>query len=183
MAVKIKNKDIKLGPVGMIFLGVFMRLIPHPPNLAPISAMALFGGSYLPKRYAFILPLSALFLSDLVLGFYGKTMLFVYGSFLLIGFLGLQLRRNKKPLKIIGVSLFSSLIFYLITNFGVWAVTGMYAKTLAGLMESYIMALPFFRNTFVGDLLYTGLFFGAYELVRCQAEQFLPQRLYRFVFD
>lgn len=154
-----------MNPFLIIALAAALRLLPHPPNVAPIAAMALFGGVYLNKKYALIFPLLALFISDLIIGFYGAPMMaFVYGSFILTGFIGLIIKKHKKPMFIISASLFSSLLFYLITNFGVWLTLPLYPKTLAGLLESYAMAIPFFRNTILGDLLYAGLFFGSYEL-------------------
>ncbi len=148
----------------MIFGGIAMRLLPHLPNFTPIAATALFGGTYLNKKYAFIVPLVAMFLSDIFLGFHG-TMPYVYGSFILTGVIGLWLKNHKNARNIVGATLLSSVLFFLITNFGVWA-TGWYPKTLSGLMQSYTMGLPFFRNTVLGDLCYTGVFFGAYELAQ-----------------
>lgn len=168
----MKTKNSKLinysffNPFFVITTAIMLRLLPHPPNIAPITAMALFGGVYLNKKYALIFPLLALFVSDLFLGFYGAPMmLFVYGSFLLTGFIGIWVKNHKKPSIIIIASLFSSLLFYLITNFGVWLFTPLYPKTFSGLLESYTMAIPFLRNTILGDLLYTGLFFGIYGIV------------------
>ncbi len=152
-----------LAPAAIVFFAVILRLIPHPANVAPIAAMALFGGVYLDKRYALIVPLTALFISDISLGFH-NTMLFVYGSFLLTGLIGLWLKKHKSLRNIFLGALVSSLLFFLITNFGVWTVGTMYPKTASGLLESYILALPFFRNTIIGDLLYAGIFFGGYEL-------------------
>lgn len=149
-----------------IFAGAILRLLPHPPNFAPISAMALFGGTYLNKKYALLIPLAAMFLSDIFMGFYSlKLMLSVYGSFALVGLIGLWLKKHKNFQNIIGASLLSSILFYLITNFGVWIFTPWYEKTWEGLIKCYFLALPFFRNTVFGDLFYVGAFFGAYELV------------------
>ncbi|MDP3941170.1 MAG: hypothetical protein Q8Q49_02570 [bacterium] len=161
MKTKIPNI---VAPALIILVAVALRLLPHPPNVAPIAAMALFGGVYLDKRLAIVLPLTAMLVSDLFLGFH-DTMLFVYSSFVLTGFLGIWLRKHKKPGVVLAVSFLSSLLFYIITNFGVWIMGSMYPKTFVGLLESYFFALPFFRNTIVGDLLYTGLFFGGYELL------------------
>lgn len=148
-----------------IFAGALLRLLPHPPNFAPISAMALFGGTYLNRKSAFLVPLIALFLSDYFIGFYEfKLMLAVYGSFALIALIGLWLKKHKNFKNIVLASLSSSILFYLITNFAVWAFTPWYEKTLAGLIYCYFMALPFFRNTLAGDFFYVGAFFGAYEL-------------------
>ncbi|MBI4057738.1 hypothetical protein HY405_00230 [Candidatus Microgenomates bacterium] len=152
-----------ISPFIIIVFAILLRLAPHPPNVAPIAAMALFGGVYLNKKYALLAPLAALFVSDLVLGFH-NTMPFVYGSFLLTGVIGVWLKNHKNIRYIIAGTFFSSLLFFIITNFGVWLVGKLYPKTFSGLLESYILAIPFFRNTLLGDLFYTGLFFGSYEL-------------------
>lgn len=153
-----------INPVLVIGIAVVLRLTPHPPNFAPISAMALFGGAYLNKRYAFVIPLIAMFISDAFLGLH-NTVPFVYGSFVLSGLIGIWIKNTKTLNNIIIGSVLSSILFYLITNFGVWLVSGMYANTISGLLQSYTLAIPFFRNTLIGDLFYTGIFFGSYELV------------------
>ena len=152
--------------VVLILAAAFSRLIPHPPNFTPLAAMALAGGVYLDRRFALLVPLLALLLTDAILGFH-NLMAFVYGSFLAIGFLGLWLRSHKKPVIIFGSALASSVLFFIVTNFGVWATGGatLYPKTLDGLMECYTLAIPFFRNTLFGDLVYTGVLFGLFELV------------------
>src|SRR3990167_4540221 len=100
----------------LIFLGAFLRVLPHPANFAPIAAVALFGGAYLPKKYALVLPLLAMVVSDFFLGFDSWTSrLSVYGSFLLIGLVGLWIRRHKNVWTVIGSSLLGSVLFYLIT--------------------------------------------------------------------
>ncbi len=153
-----------INPLIIIGIAVVLRLLPHPPNFAPIGAMALFGGAYLNKKYALIVPLVAMFFSDFFLGFH-STIPFVYGSFLLTGLIGLWLRHHRTIQNIIGASCISSLLFFIITNFGVWLVGNMYPKTISGLLECYIAAIPFFRNTIIGDLFYAGVFFGSYALV------------------
>lgn len=152
-----------ISPFLIIFFAVILRLIPHPPNFAPIAAMALFGGAYLDKKYALIVPLLALFISDIFLGFH-STMPFVYGSFLVIGLIGMWLKRHRTITNVVLGTLLSSILFFLITNLGVWLVGNIYQKTLEGLMQAYFYAIPFFRNTLAGDFFYTGLFFGSYEL-------------------
>lgn len=154
---------ISLGLI--IACAVLLRLAPHPANVAPIAAMALFGGAYLDKKYAIIVPLAALFISDLFLGFHA-SMLMVYTSFLLTGVLGLWLKNHRSVRNVFAASIVSSCIFYVLTNFNYWYATPLYPKTLEGLATSYINAIPFFRNTVIGDLLYTGLFFGTFELVQ-----------------
>lgn len=150
--------------ITFILIGIMARLLPHPANVAPIAAMALFGGVYLDKRLAIVLPLLAMIASDFFLGFHA-TMPHVYGSFVAASLLGIWLKNRKSPMTILGATLASAILFYLVTNFGVWQMTSLYPKTLSGLWQSYIMALPFFRNTILGDLFYGGVFFGGYELV------------------
>ena len=141
-----------------------MRILPHEPNFAPIGALALFGGTYFKGWKAFVVPLAAMIISDLFLGFH-STMVWVYGSFLLISLLGkVFLSGRVKWRKLFGLSLLSSVLFYLITNFGVWAMGTMYVHDFSGLLQSYVMGLPFFRNTILGDITYNFVFFGAYAL-------------------
>ncbi len=161
--LQLKSKNF-LGSILIIGFAVALRLLPHPANVAPIAALALFGGFYLNKKYALIVPLIALFISDIFIGFH-DTMLFVYGSFLLTGVIGLLCRPYRSFKTILLATLASSLLFFIITNFGVWMVSSMYPKTFDGLLQSYYFALPFFRNTILGDLLYTGLFIGSYEVL------------------
>lgn len=150
-----------------VFGGAALRLLPHPPNFAPIAAIALFGGVYLSKKFALAIPILAMLVSDVFLGFYEPLlMVSVYGSFVLCGLVGSWLRRRKKWYTLLGGSLACSVLFFVITNFAVWAFTPWYEKTLAGFVQCYIMALPFFRNTLLGDVFYVTVFFGTYELVR-----------------
>jgi uncharacterized membrane protein len=160
-------------PVVVIALAALMRLLPHPPNVAPIAAMSLFGGMYVNKKYALIIPLLALFLSDFIIGFY-KGMPFVYGSFLLIGLLGLWIRKQPSVKNIIAITLISSLLFFVITNFGVWFTGTIYPKTVAGLFKCYTAAIPFFRNTIIGDLLYVSTFVVGYKTILLLSTKLLP---------
>lgn len=168
--MKLKTRAIV--PWFLILIGAVLRILPHPWNFTPIAAIALFGGTYLQKKYALIIPLVAMLLGDLYRGFYQwPIMLSVYGSFVLIGLIGLVLRRRKNLTTVIGASLSASLSFFLITNFAVWAFSSLYPRTLVGLIESYTMAIPFFRGTLLGDLFYAGLFFGSYELISYWAKK------------
>lgn len=149
-----------------ISIGAILRIIPHPFNFAPIAAIALFGGVYFSKRVALILPIAAMVISDAFIGYYEpKLMAAVYGSFLLCVILGFWLKRNKKWYTVLGSSILGSFLFFLITNFAVWAFTPWYPKTILGILECYFMAIPFFKNTLLGDLFYVIIFFGTYELV------------------
>lgn len=150
-----------------IMLSVILRIGPHIPNFSPITASALFGGVYLSKKLALIIPLVAMIISDYLLYpeyMFHSTTPFVWGSFLISGLIGIWLKKRKKPFYILGGSLLASLQFFLITNFGVWATTNMYPHNLAGLIQSYIMGIPFYKGTLLGDLFYTTLFFSVYEL-------------------
>ncbi len=166
----------KIIPVMLIVLAVISRLLPHPANFAPITAISLFSGAYLDKKLAFIIPLIALLFSDLFLGFYGTEMIFVYGSFVLVVLIGEGIKKHKNVLTIFLGTISASLLFYLITNFGVWVVTNIYPKDFSGLFQSYIAGLPFFRNTFFGDLFYTASLFGGYEFIKTISKNFLPQK-------
>jgi len=149
-----------------ILIGVSLRLLPHAPNFAPIAAIALFGGVYFSKRIALILPIGIMAISDIFIGYYElKLMILVYGSFLLCVILGFWLKKHKKWYTVGGSAILSAVLFFLITNFAVWAFAPWYAKTFSGIIQCYIMALPFFRNTLLGDLFYVIVFFGAYELI------------------
>lgn len=154
--------------VAMIAAAAAARLLPHPPNMTPIFAMALFGGATLTdKRFAFAVPLAAMFLSDLVLGFHNE-MIAVYGAFVLIVCLGIWLQRRKTPLMIAGAAIATSLIFFVLSDFGIWLTGDMYPRTFAGLVTCYTMALPFLRNQIGGDLLYTAILFGGFALLERQ---------------
>jgi hypothetical protein len=169
--------NLKMLPVLLVFLGVAMRLLPHPANFAPVTAIALFGGMYLPRKYAFILPIAAVFLSDLWLGFDFGSMWAVYGSFLLSGLIGLYIRKHKCVSTVVLGSVTASVAFFLITNFAVWIGTSMYSKDIAGFINCYVAAIPFYRNTLMGDLFFTGLFVGGYELVQYFLKDFYPKML------
>ena len=150
-----------------VLVGVSLRLLPHPPNFAPIAAIALFGGVYLSRKTALILPMAAMMISDIFIGSYGiKLMAFVYASFLICVLLGFWLKKHKKWQTVLGGSILSGIVFFILTNFAVWAFTPLYAKTLSGIIQSYAMALPFFRNTLLGNIFYVGAFFGSYEIAR-----------------
>lgn len=139
-----KNKVVLL----LIVLALLARLLPHPPNVAPIGAIALFGGNRFDNKWlAFGLPLLCMGLSDLFLGF-SSISIFVYLSFMLISLIGMNSKRISNK-----VIFSSSLLFFLITNFGVFLLG--YPHTIEGLISCYVLALPFFVNTIIGDFLFT----------------------------
>jgi hypothetical protein len=185
-----QSKQHKYVAITIIVSAVLMRLVPHIPNFAPLAAGALFAAAYLPKKYVLIVPLVAAIISDYMLlyispfstpalnfshvqplsALFNGTTVYVWGSFMICGLLGLLLRKKQSVLRVGGVSLLSSVQFFLITNFGVWAA-GAYSRGIGGLGESYIAALPFLRWTVLGDLFYAACFFGIYALVTNQLHQ------------
>jgi len=150
---------------GMILAAALFRALPspeyRPPNMAPIGAMALFGGAaILDRRLALAIPLAAMLISDLFIGF-DASRVWIYGSIALITLLGRTLQHSRRqPLAIVGGSLAASLLFFVVTNFGVWLMSGWYTHTPGELIRCYTMAIPFFHNTVGGDLLFCELLFG-----------------------
>ena len=165
--VDMKKKKEKIIVLLLILaFGISYRLMDYAPNFSPIAAIALFCGFYFKRKEALLVPLVILLISDLWLGFYNlNIMLSVYGSILLIGALGIILKKIGHHFAILG-SLFGSVVFFLVTNFAVWFYGAWYESSLSGLMNCYYLALPFFRNTLLGDLSFTFILFGAYELSR-----------------
>ncbi|MBI2990422.1 MAG: hypothetical protein HYY51_04550 [Candidatus Magasanikbacteria bacterium] len=160
----MKNKNDIFIVLITLALGVSARLLPHPANFAPIGALAIFGGVYLPKRIALLLPLSAMFLSDMIIGFYNPAiMISVYLGFIIMGLIGLIIRKKRRLSRIIGGTMLGSIIFFLITNAAVWLFGTMYAHNLNGLVQSYVMAIPFFKNSLFADLFYICILAGIYE--------------------
>jgi hypothetical protein len=163
--------------VALTLAAAATRLLPHPPNFTPLAALALFGGTYFTSpRAAFAVPLAAMFFSDLALGllFYGMAifpmMPFVYASFALTVMLGFWVRRRCSPVTVGTAALAASVLFFAITNFGVWLRGRMYARTPEGLAACYAAALPFFQNTLAGDAIFTLVLFGGFAL----AQHYVP---------
>ena len=166
----------------IVFLAGASRIFPHPPNFSPILAIALFGAAHFSKKWqAVLIPILAVWLSDLFInnfvysnqgtgfiwfytGFYWQ-----YASYLMIIVSSILVFKNKISIsKTLGASLGSSVAFFLLSNFGVWANGGMYAKSLSGLTTCYVAGLPFFQNTIVSNILFTTVLFGSYYLIQVQ---------------
>lgn len=165
----------------LILLAAFSRIVPHMPNFSPLGAIGLFGAAYFTKKWqAFLIPISATWLSDLFInnviyaryypeftwfydGFYWQ-----YGSYLLITLLGIGLLRKINKVRIVTGALMGSAIFFLVSNFGVWAEGNMYPETWDGLFACYMAGLPFLKGTLLGDLFYTGVLFGVFAFVQRQ---------------
>lgn len=148
----------------LVLVGVSYRIVPHPPNFAPVAAIALFSGFYF-RRYFIFIPIAVMLASDILLGFYDwKLMAVVYLSFILISLIGIVMRKNKSVLTLVGCALSGSVLFFLTTNFAVWFFAPWYSHNFQGLLQCYLMAVPFFKNTLAGDMFYTSVIFGCYEL-------------------
>ena len=178
--------NIRFGVLVLIvLLAAFSRLIPHPPNFAPIGAMSLFGAAYFSRKYlAFVVPIAAMWLSDLLLnnviyGQYFDHFVWFYNSFywtciafVLIGFIGFGLLKKVRPTNLLIASLSASVVFFLVSNFGVWVSGIMYPKTFSGLVSCYTAGLPFLKNTIIGDLAYSGALFGIFEVIQYKVPLF-----------
>jgi hypothetical protein len=150
----------------IIFALALFRLLPHWPNVSPVAAMALFGGAYFSdKRIAFIVPFAALFLSDLILGLH-NSMIFVYAGFAITVVIGFLLHNKVTLTNTAFAIVVSSVLFFLLTNFGAWMMSGLYAKSASGLMQAYAAGIPFFQNSMLGNLVYVAVIFGAYHLLQ-----------------
>lgn len=153
---------------GLIGLAVVGRLIPHPDNFTPVMAVALLGGATLPIGVAYALPLAALIASDLLLGQEFDWMsVVVYGCFIASAGIGQWLGTLRTWPRTVVAALAGSLLFFIVTNFAVWAgLHDLYAHTAEGFVQAYAMALPFFRNSLAGDLFWSMLLFLLYDLGR-----------------
>jgi hypothetical protein len=156
--------------LGIIALAAALRIAPHPWNFTPVGAMALFSGAVIKnRRLAFVVPLLALFLGDIFIGFH-KLIPIVYASFLLSVAIGFWLRDRRTAGRITAATLLGAVQFFLVTNFAVWALEPFYPHTRAGLVACYVAGIPFFWNTLAGDAVYAVLFFGTFAL----AERLFP---------
>ena len=140
------------------------RMTPHTPNIAPVAAVALLAGAYLSRPWAVLLPVIIMAASDSVIGFYDwRIMTAVYASFVLTVGIGMWLRKKRTARGVVMASVAGSILFYLVTNAAVWKFSGMYQPTLDGLLLSYNLALPFFRNSLFGDLVFSAGLFAVVE--------------------
>ena len=178
----MKQRGFFLALMFIVF-GFAYRLIPnHVWNFTPIAAMALVGGLYLKnKKLAFIIPFAALFLSDLILNntinrvffteqtgivIFDNYMIWTYGAYLLTVLLGVKLIGSRTNTKIFGGTVIASLLFFVLTNFGTFISTGLYPKNLQGLITCFVAALPFFKNTLLGNFLFISVFVFSIELLK-----------------
>ena len=176
------NKQLILTAAGIILAAALSRLLPHAPNFAPIGALGIFGGTTVKdKKYAFIFPLGALLISDIILqsftstsGFYGWEQIFVYAAVTLTTFLATRIKKANAA-NILLACVWTGIIFFLLSNFGVWVAHLYYPHSFAGLMQCYGQALVFYHNdlfsnfainSIAGNVFFSALMFGAYALVK-----------------
>jgi hypothetical protein len=152
----------------LVILAAISRLVPHPPNFTPIGALGLFAGAYIAMRRYWLMPLAALLVSDMFIGFYHPaTMAGVYLAFFVCAVIGRRvLLEHRGILRVAVTTLSASVVFFIISNFGDWLSAINYPLTWEGLVTCYVMAIPFFGNTMLGDLFYVALLFGSYEAVK-----------------
>jgi hypothetical protein len=150
-----KNIEHYILPITLIFVLSLSRLIPHPPNFTPIITVAIISGYFFKNVYlsAMVLIISML-IGDLFIGFY-TNMIFVYISLLFITIIFFKAVKKMNSKNLIIFAFLGSLVFFLISNFGVWIFANMYEKNLNGLMQCYLMAIPFFKNTLFSSIIFT----------------------------
>lgn len=155
----------------VVALAILTRFIPHMPNLAPVTALAIFSAVYLPKKQAIVIPLAVRFISDIFLGFFAwQLMVAVYAAHFAGFFLGLWIKKSKQEVlakwaKTIFSAFTASMIFFLITNFAFLYAPSQYAHSWSGIILAYYNGLPFLRGTLLGDIGYTVALMASYELV------------------
>ncbi len=177
----MKNKRFLI-ITGFIVLAVLSRILPHPYNFTPLGAIALFGAAYFTdKKWAILIPLIAMWISDLILnnfiytaffeGFtlFNSGMIWIYGSLILIALLGMKFLHKITLPRVLGSAVGASVIFFIVSNFGVWLTSPMYPLNLGGLAACYTAAIPFFHNTLAGDIVYCATLFGAFEYLKYKA--------------
>ena len=152
----------------LILIAILSRLIPHAPNFTAVGAVALFAGYlYSSRRDALLISMGAILISDLYLGFY-PGMLWVYGAFALTVLLGALMKiKTVSKFSWIQAGTFNAsaaVLFFIVTNFGVWLSSGMYAHTITGVGECFVAAIPFFGNTLASQMIFAGALFAAHRL-------------------
>ena len=153
----VKKKD--LFPIILILILAMSRLIPHPPNFTPVISVAIMSGYLFRNIYlSFVVLITSMILADAFIGFY-ENMLFVYLSLLLIAYIFYKIAGKINLKNLFIYSFFGSVIFYLISNFGVWYFGNLYEKNFNGLIECYFLAIPFFKNTVLSTIFFTYITF------------------------
>lgn len=176
----MSKKVIFIG--GLVFLAALSRLLPHPPNFTAVASIGLFAGALLGSRFLKVfIPFIAMFITDLFINnvvyadyqdgftFFTEGFVFIYFPILLIALFGNKLVQKLNIKNIVVGSVLSSAIFFLISNFGVWVSGTTYPISAEGFIACYTAAIPFFANTLIGTLFFSGVIFGAYQLAEKHA--------------
>jgi hypothetical protein len=153
-----RGNDIRPLAVSLTVLGAVLRLLPHPPNFAPVGGLSLYAGARLRGWQAFALPLLLMAVTDPLRGGYSIATPFVYLSFMITVAIGRRLQSTENPVRIGAACFACSAQFFAISNFGTWL--GWYQHTWSGLALCFTQAIPFFGRTVAADLLYSGVLFG-----------------------
>jgi len=159
--------------LSLTVLGAVLRLLPHPPNFAPVGGMSLYAGARLRGWQAFALPLLLMAATDPLRGGYSIATPFVYLSFMISVAIGRRLQATENPVRIGAACFACSAQFYVLSNFGTW-LGSLYPHTFSGLALCYTQAIPFFGRTLAGDLFYTAVLFGLHAWLSrtvCTAER------------
>ncbi|MEX2574523.1 MAG: DUF6580 family putative transport protein [Balneolaceae bacterium] len=185
----MKNKRFYI-ITGFIVLAVLSRILPHPYNFTPLGAIALFGAAYFTdNKWALLVPLVAMWISDLILNnfifstffegitLFNQGMIWIYGSLVLISLTGMKFLNKITIPRVLGSAVGASVIFFTISNLGVWLTSPMYPLSLQGLMSCYTAAIPFFHNTLAGDLVYCATLFGAFEYLAYRSPALVQARI------
>jgi hypothetical protein len=156
-----------------ILAAILLRLLPHPWNMTPMGAMFLFSGAtFRSRKLSIVVPLAALLVSDYLVvsflyhGFYSWMMTSSWPAFVVVALIGWWLRAQMTWTRVLGASLAASVAFFTVSNLMVWMTGVLYPVTAIGLITCFVKAIPFFHNTIFGDLFYSAMFFGSYELIR-----------------
>ncbi|MCG3205232.1 MAG: hypothetical protein KCHDKBKB_01951 [Elusimicrobia bacterium] len=149
--------------MAIVLIAALSRVVPHPWNATPVMAIALFSGAHLRNKwFAAFLPLFAMFVSDIFIGFY-PTWPVTYICIAFVALLGWRLQNNKSITRVAFASLAGSMVFFLVTNFVCWLTMPEYSKDMSGFFLCYVRAVPFFRNALLGDMIFTAILFGSFS--------------------
>ncbi len=182
----MRSKGKIITVFALIFAAAASKLLPHPPNITPITAMCLLGGALIGFRFISVLvAISGLYLSDLILNntilsiyypdntgivWWADYMYWTYGAFIAIVFLGQLLKTKPTVLRMVLVSILATAMFYVLTSIGTWASGLIYPRTGEGLIASFTAGIPFLRNSFLGNVFFTVVIFKSYEWIRSMAQ-------------
>ncbi|MBL0026132.1 MAG: DUF6580 family putative transport protein [Saprospiraceae bacterium] len=179
----MKKSNNTVAVMLLMIAGAFSRFIPHVPNFTPTEGLTIFGAAYLGKKYLpYIFPLVLMYISDFIINntsariyftntdglvWYSPYMIFNLIAIILIVFIACKLLRKVTVTTTLGAVISASIIFYIISNFGVWMNgTSFYSKDFSGLLQSYVAGLPFFRTSLISNLFFSTVIFGSYHILK-----------------